>query len=331
MLAAFYEATGKPDVIRYAEFPTPEPRAGEVRVKVEAASVNPIDTYTRAGLVGGAVLPAIVGRDFAGVVESIGAGVTRYRVGDRVWGANQNLPGRPGTFAEFTVSGEEWVQPLPDGVDFQDAVAVALTGITAHLGLFWCANLHAGETVFVNGGTGGVGSLVVQMAKAVGAKVITTAGSDEKVALARSLGADMAINYKTENVAEVVQAATHGAGISVWYETLPPTDFEQTFQLMAKRGRVVVMAGRAAKPVFPNGLFYVKNLSLFGFAMFNADAAEQGRCAQDINRWLVEKKLKPVIGKVVKFSEAAAAHQLQEENTLHKAGTLIGKIVAIPG
>ncbi|MCZ2341106.1 MAG: NADPH:quinone reductase [Bacteroidales bacterium] len=331
MQAAFYTITGKPDVIRYADFPTPEPGAGEVRVQVEAASVNPIDTYTRAGLVGGAVLPAIVGRDFAGVVESVGAGVTQYRVGDRVWGANQNLPGRPGTFAEFTVAGEEWVQPLPDGVGFPEAAAVALTGITAHLGLFWCANLQAGETVFVNGGTGGVGSLVVQMAKAVGANVITTAGSAEKVAQARSLGADVAINYKTENVAEAVKAATHGAGISVWYETLPPTDLEQTFQLMAKRGRVVVMAGRAAQPVFPNGLFYVKNLSLFGFAMFNADAAEQRRCALDINRWLVEKKLRPIIGKVVKFSEAAAAHQLQEENTLHKAGTLIGKIVAIPG
>jgi NADPH2:quinone reductase len=216
-------------------------------------------------------------------------------------------------------------------VAFTDAAAVALTGITAHLGLFWCANLKAGETVFVNGGTGGVGSLVVQMAKAVGAKVITTAGSDEKVALARTLGADTAINYKTENVAEAVKAATAGTGISVWYETLPPTDLEHTFNLMAKRGRVIVMAGRAAKPVFPNGLFYVKNLSLFGFAMFNADAAEQRHCALDINRWLVEQKLKPVIGKLMKFSEAAAAHQLQEENTLNKAGTLLGKIVAIPG
>lgn len=331
MKAAFYENPGPPDVIRYADFPTPEPKAGELRVKVEAASVNPIDTYTRAGSVGGGTLPAIVGRDFAGTVESVGAGVMQFRVGDRVWGANQNLPGRPGTFAEFTVAGEEWVQPLPAGVDFKDAAAIALVGITAHLGLFWCANLKSGETVFVNGGTGGVGSAVVQMAKAVGAKVITTAGSAEKVARAKSLGADVVIDYKSEDVAAAVKAATGGAGISVWYETLPPTDFEKTFELMAPRGRVVVMAGRAAKPIFPNGMFYVKNLSLFGFAMFNATAAEQRRCAEDINRWLAEGKLKPLIGRVMKFSEAAAAHRLQEENTLGKAGTLTGKIVAIPG
>ena len=330
MHAAYYDAPGDSDVIRYSDQPVPEPGAGQVRVKVEAASVNPIDTYMRAGMVPVAGFPVIPGRDFAGVVDAVGSGVTRYKPGDRVWGANQGMPGRPGTFAEFTVTGEEWCHPLPTGVDPQTAAAVALTGITAHLGLYWCANLKAGETVFVNGGTGGVGSLVVQMARAVGAKVITTAGSDDKVSLAKKLGADVAINYKTEDVAAAVKAATKGAGVNVWYETLPPTDLDRTFDLMAPRGRVIVMAGRKARPAFPNGAFYVKNLSLHGFAMFNATADEQRTCADDINRWLAAGAITPVIGKVLPFSQAAAAHRLQEENTLGNAGTLTGKIVMVP-
>lgn len=331
MKAAFYETVGKPEVIQYGELPTPEPGPGEIRVKIEAASVNPIDTYARAGLVPVPGFPVIPGRDFAGIVDAVGTGVTRVKPGDRVWGGNQGMPGRPGTFAEFTITGEDWVYPLPVGIEAKTAAALALVGITAHLGLFGLAKLQAGETVFVNGGTGGVGSAVVQMAKAVGAKVITTAGSDEKVNLARALGADVVIPYRNENVADRVKEATADRGVQVWYETLPPTDLETTFELMAPRGRIVVMAGRQARPIFPNGLFYVKNLSLFGFAMFNATPAEQRHCAEAMNQWMAEGKLKPLIGKQLTFSQAAAAHQLQEENTLGKAGTLTGKIVATPG
>jgi NADPH2:quinone reductase len=330
MKAAFYRTVGKPDVIQYGELPTPEPGPGEIRVKIEAASVNPIDTYARSGLVPVPGFPVIPGRDFAGVVDAVGPGVTRVKPGDRVWGANQGMPGRPGTFAEFTITGEEWVYPLPANVEAKSAAALALVGITAHLGMFSLAKLQPRETLFVNGGTGGVGAAVVQMAKAVGAKVITTAGSDEKVNLARAIGADVVIAYRHENVAERVKQVTAGHGVHVWYETLPPSDFETTFELMAPRGRVVVMAGRQARPVFPNGLFYVKNLTLFGFAMFNATAAEQRQCAEAINQWMVEGKLKPLIGRQYTFSQAAAAHQLQEENTLGKAGTLTGKIIVTP-
>ena len=155
--------------------PTPEPGPGQVRVQVAAAAVNPIDTYIRSGAVKMDLpIPFIPGCDLAGRVDAVGPGASRFKPGDRVWGSNQGLLGRQGTFAEYCCVGEQWLYPLPSGVAEKDAAAVALVGITAHLGLFWRANLQPGETVFVNGGSGGVGGTVVQMAKAVGATVVTT-------------------------------------------------------------------------------------------------------------------------------------------------------------
>lgn len=331
MKAAFFETTGTPDADRVGDLPTPEPKPGEVRVKVLAASINPIDTYVRSGMAPMPLpKPAITGTDFAGVVDAVGSGVARFNVGDRVWGSNQGLLGRQGTCAEFVCVEERWAYPTPDGVADEQMACGALVGITAHLGLFHRANLKSGETVFVNGGTGGVGSQVVQMAKAAGAKVICTVGSAEKAEEARKLGADAAINYKTDDVPARVKDATAGKGIDVWYETLPPGDFDKTVELMAPRGRIVVMAGRQARPVLPNGPFYVKGLSLLGFAMFNMTADEQRACADDINRWRAAKKLSVLIGARYPLAKTAEAHQMQEDNTLKKAGTLTGKILILP-
>jgi NADPH:quinone reductase len=331
MKAAVIETTGSPDVIRYGDLPKPTPGSGEVLVRVGAVAVNPIDTYIRAGTVAMPLpKPFIIGCDLAGTVEAVGPGVQRFKVGDRVWGSNQGLLGRQGTFAEYAAVHEDWLYPTPPGVEDAPAAAVALVGITAHLGLFRCAGLQAGETVFVNGGTGGVGSMVVQMAKAVGAKVVTTVGSAEKAALCRGWGADRVLNYKTDDVDAGVRDFTGNQGVQVWYETQREPDFERTVGLLARRGRMVIIAGRQARPVFPVGPFYVKDCALYGFAMFNATPQEQRRCADDINRWLAEKKLHAPIGKTFRLAEAAAAHRLLEENTLHKAGTLAGKIVLVP-
>jgi NADPH2:quinone reductase len=208
----------------------------------------------------------------------------------------------------------------------EDIVAASLVGITAHLGLVRNVELKKGETLFVNGGSGGVGSSVVQIAKILGARVITTAGSDEKVKACEELGADHAINYKTSNVIEEVQALAP-KGVDVWWETLRDPDFEKTIPLLAMRGRMVVMAGRDAKPVFPVGPFYVKDCSLHGFAMFNATAEEQARAASDIGDWMADGKLKARIDRILPLSQAAEAHRLQEESTIKKSGELSGKIV----
>jgi NADPH2:quinone reductase len=274
--------------------------------------------------------PFIIGCDLAGAVAALGPGAKRFKIGDRVWGSNQGLLGRQGTFAELAAVHEDWLYPTPTDVTDQQAAGAALVGITAHLGLFRDAKLQAGETVFVNGGTGGVGSMVVQMAKAIGAKVITTVGSAEKAAVCQSWGADYVINYKTENVPAAVKKFTEGKGVQVWYETQREPDFIRTVDLMAPRGRIIIIAGRQAQPVFPVGPFYVKGLVLLGFAMFIATPEEQRRASEDINRWLAGKKLHILIGKTFPLSQAAAAHRLQEENTLNKSGTLSGKIVLTP-
>jgi len=331
MKAAFLEQTGGPEVIQYGDLPRPTPQQGEVLVRVAAIAVNPIDTYIRSGAVKMPLpKPFIPGCDLAGRVEAVGPGVKRYKPGDRVWGSNQGLLGRQGTFAEYACVQEEWLYPTPPGVADADAAAAALTGITAHLGLFRCAHLQAGEIVFVNGGTGGVGSMVVQMAKAVAARVITTVGSEEKAALCRRWGADLVLNYKTDDVPARVREFTSGPGVNVWYETQREPDFVRTVDLMARRGRMIVIAGRQAQPVVPVGPFYTRDLSLHGFAIFNASPDEQRACADDINRWLQQKKLRPVIGRTFPLAEAAAAHRLQEESSSQKSGALTGKIVLHP-
>jgi NADPH:quinone reductase len=331
MRAAYFETTGTPDVIKVGELPTPILKPGEVLVKVLAASINPIDTYVRAGAVSmPRPSPCITGSDLAGIVVAVGEGVGLFKVGDRVWGSNQGLLGRQGTCAQFASIHEHWLYPTPDGVSDQEAAASALVGITAHLGLFGRAGLKAGEVVFVNGGTGGVGSSVVQMAKATGAIVITTAGSAEKIAKARELGADHVLDYRSDDLTTLLKGIVGPTGIHVWYETQPPSDLDKTFDLMAARGRVVLMAGRQARPAFPNAMFYVKGLSLYGFAMFNSTPDEQRVCAEDMNKWMAAGKLKTLVGQQFPLEETAKAHQFQEENTIRKAGTLKGKIVILP-
>ncbi|PQO31630.1 NADPH:quinone reductase [Blastopirellula marina] len=331
MKAAYFEETGPPEVIQYGDLPTPEPGEGQVLVKVGAAALNPIDTYIRNGANYWELpKPFVTGSDLAGTIEAVGHGTKKFMVGQRVWGTNQGLVGRQGTFAEYAVVDEHWLYATPDNVTDEAAAACALTGVTAHIGLGADnARLKPGETIFVHGGSGGVGSMVVQMAKAIGATVLTTAGSDEKAELCKELGADHIFNYKTQNVAEELLAICPG-GVNVIWETVREPDFDFLVSIAAERCRMVLMAGRDARPPFPVGPFYVKECSLHGFVMFKATPEEMAVCGEDISRWLAEGKLKPRIGKEFPLSEAAAAHQLQEDNTLRQAGTLAGKIVVKP-
>ena len=332
MKAAFIRQTGSPDVIEFSDLPTPEPGPTEVLVKVGAVSVNPIDTYIRAGIAKMAnSFPYIIGCDLAGTVERCGEQVTHLKPGSRVWGSNQSLFGRHGTFAEYAAVDEKWLYATPTKMTDAQAAAGALTGITAHLGLFLNAGLKPGEVVFVNGGTGGVGSAVIQLAKAVGAKVIATVGSPDKKALCESWGADCVVDYHSATLDDGIKTfAQANGGLHVWFETQPPTNLDRLVGLMSPRGRVVFMAGRSARPEFPVGPFYVKDLRLFGFAMFNATPDEQRVCANAINAQFERGHWRPMIGRTLKLSEAAEAHRLQEDNTLQKQGTLTGKIVLVP-
>ena len=328
MKAAFIEKTGSPDVIVYGDAPKPKAAGSQILVRVKAVAVNPIDTYIRSGAIPVELpKPFILGCDLAGVVEAVGPETKRYKPGDRVWGSNQGMLGRQGTFADFAAVEEQWLYPLPEEVGFEDGAALALVGLTAHLGLFRDAQLKMGEKVFVYGGAGGVGSCVIQMARAVGARVITTASTEDKAQICRKLGANVVVNYKTGDLEEALRR--FGA-LDVWFENLRDANLDRAVANLAFRGRIVLIAGRDAKPAFPLGPFYTKDGRIFGLAMFNASSDEQRKSAAEINRWLARGRIRPQIDRVMKISEAAEAHKLQEASVSGKKGSIAGKIVLVP-
>ena len=327
MRAAYIDACGPAESIHVGERPDPQPGPGQVLVRVHAAALNPIDLYVRSGMVAMPMaFPYVIGCDCAGRVEALGAGASKFKVGDRVWGSNQGLLGRPGIASELAAIDEEWLYPTPDNQTDEAAAALALVGITAHLGLFRSGKLAKGEMVYVSGGSGGVGSVVIQMAKIAGAKVATTAGRADRVAFCKSLGADFAFNYKEEDVpARLREVAPDG--IDLWFETQREPNLEVAIPMLRKRGRMIVMAGRTAKPSLPLGSFYPRDCTLLGFAMFNASPEEQEACAHDINKWGSEGKLKAHLGRTFPLADAALAEKVLEDNTSHGAGTVSGKIV----
>lgn len=332
MKAAFIDRVGPPEVIRYGHLPDPQPGPGQVLVKVRACAVNPIDTYVRAGSVTMPLsFPFVVGCDLAGEVVAVGPGVTTLTAGDRVWGSNQGVLGRQGTCAELAAVDARWLYPTPAGVGDREAVAAALVGITAWLGLVRHAAVRPGETIVVSGASGAVGSMVVQMAKLLGARVIGVAGTDAGLARVAALGADAVVDRRGGGDAVGARLkAVAPDGVHVWWEALREPDFDLAIGLLADEGRMVLMAGRDARPPFPVGPFYVKQAKLLGFVMFKASADVQAAAARDINGWLASGNLRPPIGAIMPLSETAAAHRLQEEATISRTGPLAGKIVLEP-
>jgi NADPH:quinone reductase len=327
MRAAYIDLTGPPEVIKTGELPRPQTVPGQVLVRVHAVALNPIDLYIRSGLVAMPLsFPYVIGCDLAGTVEQVGQGCTRLRVGDRVWGSNQGLLGRQGVAAEYAAVDENWLYPTPALLQDTEAAAMALVGITAHLGLFEFGRLKSGELVYVPGGTGGVGSMVVQLAKAAGARVATAAGSPERLELCRRLGADLALNYRTDDIPARLRDFSR-EGVDIWYETQREPNLEVSVPLLRRNGRLILMAGRAARPVLPLGAFYPRNCAIFGFAMFNASPEQQRRCATDMIHFIEEGQLRPIVGRSFPLEDAAGAHRFLEENTVKAAGTLTGKVV----
>jgi len=323
MKAAFIREPGLAEAIVYCELPDPVPEPDQVLVRTRAVAVNPIDTYIRGGAAFWELaFPYVVGSDVAGEVIGVGSAVTDFKLGDRVWGSNQGFFGRQGTFSEMCCIASRWLYPLPEAIPFEDGAAGALVGLTAHLGLFRESKLQPGELVFVQGGSGGVGSAVVQMAKAAGATVITTAGSQLKAAACQALGADHVICYQTQDVREAIDEFAPD-GVDVAWETQRDADMDLLVHSLAQRGRLIVMAGRDARPEFPVGPFYVKEARMIGFVMFKAPPEIQREAADSINEMLVQGTYKPRIDRVMPLSEAAAAHRLQEASTVGRSGKLV--------
>jgi NADPH2:quinone reductase len=244
MRAVEMTATGDPEVLRLNEAAA-EPALTsptQIKVRLHAAGVNPIDTKIRArGLFYGAEPPAILGCDGAGEVVAVGAQVTRFGVGDAVWFCHGGLGREPGNYAEYTVLEQAEAERKPDTLDFSGAGAAPLVLITAWEALFDQGDLAAGETVLIHAGAGGVGHVAIQLAKAHGARVITTVGSAENAAFVRALGADEVIDYHAQDLAGNVLQLTGGKGVEVCLDTVGPDVFRNSIQAMAPYGRLVTL------------------------------------------------------------------------------------------
>ena len=324
MKAAYIRQTGPAAVIEYGELPLPEIGSNEVLVKTTAVCVDPVDTLIRSGQLPETLrFPFIIGRDMTGTVESVGSAVTRFAIGDRVWCNNQGYGGRQGTFAEYLSIAEDQLFTLPPGVNAQDAVAFVHSGLTACLGLSDAA-LKTGESIFINGGAGNVGAAVLQLAKARGARVFATAGDEAGLAWCRELGADRAVNFRTENIERALREFAPN-GVDVYWDASGHQDFDRAIARVARRGRIIVMCGFGDRPAFPVGDFYVKRCSMHGFAITYASEEEVRQAAAEINQWFAQGRLKVRIDRVLPLADAAAAHQLVDSHA-----HLGGKIVLIP-
>ena len=295
MQAWLCESLDGVDALKWKELPTPEPRAGEVRVAIRAASLNFPDLLVVQGKYQiKPPLPFVPGAEFAGVVEAVGDGVTTPKPGDPV-----AVIGATGGFATHACVPAAQVIPLPPGFDLEDAAAFAFTYGTSHHALVDRAALQPGETVLVLGAAGGVGTSAVQIAKAAGARVIAAASSDEKCALCREIGADETLNYATENLRERLRELTAGRGPDVIYDPVGGDLAEPAFRSIGWRGRYLVIGfAGGAIPALPWNLMLLKGASVVG--VFWGDFVRRepmafAKALRELAQWYAEGKIKPVI------------------------------------
>jgi NADPH:quinone reductase-like Zn-dependent oxidoreductase len=320
---------GGPEVLRYEEAPEPEPAAGDVVVRLRAASLNHLDVWVRKGLPS-VPKPRILGADGAGIVEAVGADVSGLETGQRVvinpgviTDGRMRVVGEAtdGTHAEFVAIPARNVYTIPDGLSFEDAAAFPLVFETAYRMLITRAGLKTGETVFVWGIGGGVATAALAIARAHGARVIVTSSSEEKLARARELGADATIDHANEDVRARMKELTGGRGADVVVETVGDATWKTTLEIAAVQGRVVV-CGATSGPNPPAGLhrLWWKELDVLGSTM---GSAEDFEACLDL---VTSGRARPVVDEVLPLADARAAHERLE------AGSQLGKIVLrIPG
>ena len=296
------------DALSWKELPTPTPKAGEVLIEIKAASVNfPDLLIVQNKYQMKPPLPFVPGSEYAGVVQAVGDGVTHLKVGQHV----ACLSGTGG-FATHTMAPAALCMPLPAGFPFVDAAAFIMIYATSHHALADRAQLKAGETVLVLGAAGGVGTSAIQIAKALGARVIAAASTDEKCELCRAIGADDTINYSTQDLREALKALTGGKGPDVIYDPVGGDLAEPAFRSIAWRGRYLVVGFAAGTiPALPLNLTLLKGASIVGvfwggFAKNEpqANAAAMAELAQ----WYAQGKIKPVIDRTMPMAELKAAY-----------------------
>ena len=319
MKAIVVREFGSPDVMKLEDVTEPVPGPGQITIRVRAAGVNPVDTYIRAGTYARKPnLPYTPGTDVGGVVQAVGADVTRVRTGDRVY-AHAAIGG----YAEVALC-EQWqAHHLPERTSFQQGAAIGVPYATAWRALLMRAQARPGESVLVHGASGGVGTAAVQIARAHGMRVIGTAGSEEGLALVRSQGAHDVLNHRDADYLQRLLPLTDGRGVDVVLEMLANVNLDRDLDVLAQQGRVVVIGNRGRVEIDPRKAMG-RDAAILGMTLFNATRAHLEEIHAGIVAGLENGTLNPVIGKEIPLADAAKAHVAVMES-----GAL-GKIVLVP-
>lgn len=328
MKAIVMHAPGAPQVLRLADVPTPEIiHDTDLLVRIKAAGVNPIDTKLRArGTYFPERMPAILGCDGAGVVEAVGASVSRFKPGDAIYFCNGGIGGHPGTYAEYAVVDARFAARKPESLDFNQAAAAPLVLITAWEALYDRARMTAGQTVLIHAGAGGVGHVAIQLAKAAGCRVLTTVGSATKADFVRQLGADEAILYRETDFAQAVLDQTRGQGADIVFDTVGSATFNASFAAVRPYGNLVTLLQPGSdtdwKTARLRNLRVSQELMLSPMVFGWTDA-------QQHQAWILEQcanlfdahTLHVHVDRILPLRDAAVAHRLIE------TGALTGKVV----
>jgi NADPH:quinone reductase len=305
MKAILVHEFGGPEVLKLEEVATPKPSAGEVLVRIHAAGVNPYDTYMRAGTYAvKPTLPYTPGSDGAGTVEAVGEGVKKVRRDDRVY-TGRTLTG---AYAEYALALEEQVHLLPGKIDFKQGAGIWVPYGTAYHALYHSAKAHASETVLVHGASGGVGIAALQIARAMGLKVLGTAGTPKGLEIAKRQGAHQVFDHRKAGYQEEILRATDNRGVDVILEMLANVNLSYDTQLLAKNGRVIVIGSRGEVTLNPRELMG-RRASIRAFTLWGITPEEEADIHAGIFAGLENATLRPVVGKELPLAEAARAHK----------------------
>lgn len=327
MRAIVIQRHGASDVFEEMERPDPQPRAGHVVIAVEATSVNPVDTKIREGSEGtaGLTFPAILHFDVAGTIHSVGEGVTRFKVGDRVYGCAGGVVGIPGALADYMEADADLLAPMPSNLTFAQAAAVPLVGITAWEAMVDRAGISPRDDVAIQGGTGGVGHMAVQIARAMGARVTAAVSTPEKAAIARDLGAENVILYRDEAPEDAVERLTGGRGFDVVFDTVGGSSLQVSLKLARIKGQVVSIIGYDTYDL-TDMHFKALRLDLVFMPIqliHNVERAAHGEILRKLGELIERGAVTPLIDTCHEFTPAGvgAAHRRLE------SGEALGKIV----
>jgi NADPH:quinone reductase-like Zn-dependent oxidoreductase len=308
MRAAYITRLGPPEVIQVGELPVPVPGPTDVLVRVEVVVVDPVDTLVRSGAYPTPTpFPFVVGRDLVGTVAEAGAGAAGFAAGDRVWCNSLGHGGRQGSFAEYAVVPAERLYHLPAGVDPVAAVAALHPGATAYLALFRHGGLGPTETLYVAGAAGNVGTALTSLARAGGARVLAGA-RPEDAGWCRAAGAAEVVDYRDPDLAGRLAALAPG-GIDLYVDTSGHLDLPAAIDLLADRGRIVLVAGGGQRLTLPVGPLYTHDRSILGFVISLASTAELAEAAAVLNDRLAAGDLPARVRAVWPLERAAEAHQ----------------------